>query len=135
MTNPNPESSSTHSHSPRPCMRKISLSKQNLLFSKIHYRSVGKKMGLPSEANVLENFLKQSRSSSEMICWTISQPYSPKIHPVKFPLKNMFVFLKTRYMHSHLTSRLPSAYGMHYDAIQHNIYNTCYYIKHVNIIT
>ena len=133
MTNPYPDSSSTHSHSPRPCMRKISLSKQNLLFSKIHYRSVGKKTGLPSEANVLENFPKQSWSSSEMICCTVSQPHSLNIHPVKFPSQNMFVFLKTRFMHSHLTSRLPSPYGMHYDAIstqciQHMLlYKTCKY--------
>ena len=74
----------TPSHLPKLCMRKISFSKQNLLFLKINYQSVGKKMELPSEANWLVSFPKQSWSSSEMICWPISQLNSPKNHPVKF---------------------------------------------------
>ena len=104
------ESSSTPSHLPKPCMRKIPFSKQNLLFLKIYYRDSVKKMGLPSEANVLENFPKQSWSSSEMICWTVSQPHSPEHHLVKFLSQPCSFFKKTRVMHSHLTSRLPSAY-------------------------
>ena len=32
----------------------------------IHYRSVGKNMGLPSEANVLENLPKQYMGSSDV---------------------------------------------------------------------
>ena len=43
-----------------------------------------KKMGLPSEANWLVSFPKQSWSSSKMIRWPISQPNSPEYHPVKF---------------------------------------------------
>ena len=78
------ESSPTPSHLPKPCMRKISFSKQNLLFLKINYRSVGKNMGLPSEVNWLVSFSKQSWSSSEMICWPISQPNSLENHPVKY---------------------------------------------------
>ena len=108
------ESSSTPPHLPKPCMRKISFSKQNLLFLKINYRSVGKNMGLPSEANWLVSFPKQSWSSSEMICWPISQHNSPKNHPVKFLLATMLVFQKIHVIHSHLNSRLPSAYEMHY---------------------
>ena len=72
--------------------------------------NVGKNKGLPSEANVLENFPKQSWSSSEMICWTVSQPHSPENHPVKFLSQPCLFFQKIHVMHSHLISRLPSAY-------------------------
>ena len=74
----------------------------------------GKNMGLPSEANVLENFSKQSWSSSEIICWTVSQPHSPENHPVKFLSQPCSLFQKIHVIHSHLISRLPSAYKMHY---------------------
>ena len=67
-------------------------------------------MGLPSEANELENFLKQSWSSSEMICWTVSQPHSPKNHPVKFLSQPCSFFQKIYVMHTHLISRSPGAY-------------------------
>ena len=133
MTNSCPESSPTHSHLLKPCMRKQSFSKQNLLFCKIHYRSVGKNSGLPFEANWLVSFPKQSWSSSEVICWPISQPNSLEIHPVKFLWQLGSFFQKSHVMHSHLTSRLPSAYEMHYDAIstryiQHMLlYKTCIY--------
>ena len=73
-------------------------------------------MGLSSEANWLVSFPKQSWSSSEMICWPISQPNSPKYHPAKF-LSQPCPFLQKPCMHSHLISRLPSAYEMHCDAI------------------
>ena len=76
--------------------------------------SFGKNMGLPSEANVLENFSKQSWSSSEIICWTVSQPHSPENHPVKFLSQPCSLFQKIHVIHSHLISRLPSAYKMHY---------------------
>ena len=107
------ESSPTLSHLPKPCMRKISFSKQNLLFLKINYRSVGKNMGLPSEANWLVSFPKQSWSSSEIICWPISQPNSSENHPVKF-LSQPCSFFRKFMSCTHLNSRLPSAYEMHY---------------------
>ena len=132
MTNPHPESSPTPSHLPKPCMRKTSFSKQFLLFSKLYYRSIDKKnMGLPSEANVLESFPKQSWPSSEMIRWTISQPHSPEIHHMKFLSKTFSFFFQFFMSCTYLISRLPNAYEMHY-AISHNIYNTCKYtIMHI----
>ena len=83
------------------------VSQQFLLFSKLYYRSIGKNMGLPSEANVLENLPKQSWSSSEMICWTVSQPHSPEIHPVKFLSKTFSFFFQFFMSCTHLISRLP----------------------------
>ena len=41
------------------------------------------------------------RTSSEMICWTVSQPHSPEIHPVKFLSKTLSFFFQFFYvMHS-----------------------------------
>ena len=67
-------------------------------------------MGLLFEVNVLENFLKQSWSSSEMICWTVSQPHSPENHLVKFLSQPCSFFILIHVMHSHLIYRLPGAY-------------------------
>ena len=94
-------------------------------------------MGLPSEANVLENFLKQLWSSSEMICRTVSQPHSPENHPVKFLSQSCSFFRKTRVMHSHLISRLPGAHEMHYaiSTIFIPIYIKCIYSQFYNYTT
>ena len=94
-------------------------------------------MGLPSEANVLENFPKQSWSSSEMICWTISQPHSPENHPMKFLSQSCSFFRKTRVMHSHLIFRLPGAHEMHYaiSTIFIPIYIKCIYSQFYNYTT
>ena len=94
-------------------------------------------MGLPSEANVLENFPKQSWSSSEMICWTVSQPHSLKNHPVKFLSQSCLFFRKTRVMHSHLISRLPGAHEIHYaiSTIFIPIYIKCIYSQFYNYTT
>ena len=78
-------------------------------------------MGLPSGANVLENFPKQSCSSSEMIYWIVSQPPFSGKSSCEIPFATMFVFQKFHVMHSHLISRLPGAYEMHY-AISTNIH-------------
>ena len=92
-------------------------------------------MGLPSEANWLVSFPKQSWSSSEMNCWPISQPNSPKYHPVKFLSQPCSFLQKKHVMHSHLTSRLPSAYEMHCDAISitHIIHANipCIYLQNI----
>ena len=94
-------------------------------------------MRQPSEANVLENFPKQSWSSSEMICWTVSQPHSPENHPVKFLSQSCSFFRKTRVMHSHLISRLPGAHEMHYaiSTIFIPIYIKCIYSQFYNYTT
>ena len=83
-------------------------------------------MGLPSEVNWLVSFPKQSWSSSEMICWPISQPNSPEYHPVKF-LSQPYPFLqKYLVMHSHLILGYPVHMKMHY-AIFKIIYTICQY--------
>ena len=94
-------------------------------------------MGLSSEANVLENFPKQSWSSSEIIYWTVSQLHSPENHPVKFLLQSCSFFRKTRVMHSHLISGLPGAYEMHYaiSTIFIPIYIKCIYSQFSNYTT
>ena len=107
------ESSPTPSHLPKPCMRKTSFSKQNLLFLKIHYRvSVkiwdyfrGECVGeLPKTVMVLIRNDLLDR---------LPTPFSGK-SSCEIPFATMFVFQKILVMHSHLISRLPSAYEMHY---------------------
>ena len=107
------ESSSTPSNLPKPCMRKHHFQNKTCC-SRKSTTEFRKNMGLPSEANVLENFPKPSWSSSEMICWTVSQPHSLKKSSCEIPFATMFVFQKIHVMHSHLISRLPDAYEMHY---------------------
>ena len=131
MITPCHESSPTHLHLPKPCMRKQSFSKQNLLFSKIYYRSVGKNMGLPSEANWLVSFPKLSWSSSEMICWPISQPNSLEYHPVKF-LSQPCPFLQKSCHALTPTSRLPRAYENALCHFQNHLYNMSICIFSIN---
>ena len=98
----------------------------------------GKNMGLPSEANVLENFPKQSWSSSEMICWTVSQPHSPENHLVKFLSQPCSFFKNFHVMHSHLISRLPDAYEnalCHFNHFYTNIHQICIYYQFYNHTT
>ena len=123
------ESSPTPSHLPKPCMRKIIIFETKLVVLENILPRFSKKMGLPSKANVLENFPKQSWSSSKMICWTVSQPHSPENHPVKFLSQPCSFFRKTRVMHSQLISRLPGAHEMHYaiSTIFIPIYIICIY--------
>ena len=116
---------------------KTLFSKQNLLFLKINYQISVKNMGLPSEANVLENFSKQSWSSSEMISWTVSQPHSSENHPVKFLSQPCSFFQKIHVMHSHLISRLPGAYENALCLFNHfiPIYIICIYSQFYNHTT
>ena len=103
------ESSPTPSHLPKPCMRKIPFSKQNLLFLKINYRmSVkygttlrGECVGeLPETVMVLiRNYLLDR----------LPTPFSEK-SSCEIPFATMFVFHKIHVMHSHLIYRLPGAY-------------------------
>ena len=102
------KSSPTPSHLPKPSMRKIIIFKTKPVVIENTLPNVSvKNMGLPSKENVLENFLKQSWSSSEVICWTVSQPHSPENHPVKFLSQPFSFFQKIHVMNTHLVSRLP----------------------------
>ena len=107
MTNPRPESSPTPSHSPKPCMRKHLFQNNSCCFRNYTTEVSVKIWDYLSYANVLENLPKQSWSSSEMICWTVSQPHSPKIHHVKFFSKTFSFSFQFFMSCTHLISRLP----------------------------
>ena len=81
--------------------------------------------------NVLENFPKHSWSSSEMICWIVSQTQFSGKSSCEIPFAIMFVFQKIHVMHSHLIYRLPGAYEMHYaiSIIFIQIYHLSYILK------
>ena len=72
------EPSLTPSFMPKPNVRKIQFSKQKGFVLENIIPSFGKYIGLPSEVNLLNNSPKQFMGSSDMNCWTISQPNSPE---------------------------------------------------------
>ena len=100
----------TDSLLPKPCMRKISFSKQNLLFSKIYYRVSVKKYGTTLRGECVGEL-------PETVMVLIQNDLLDRL-PIPFygkssceiPFAIMFIFQKIRVMHSHLISRLPSAY-------------------------
>ena len=116
VTQPFPclEPSLTPSHLPKPYMRKIIIFKTKTVVLENTLSNVGKNMGQPSEANVLENLPKQSWSSSEMICWTVSQPHSLEVHLVKFLSQPCSFFRKLVSCTHTYYSTFPSAYEMQY---------------------
>ena len=71
---------------------KYSFQNKSFLFSKTYYRVLVKFIGQPSEANLLDNPLKQFMGLSEMNCWTISQHNSPENLLSKF-ISQTFSFL------------------------------------------
>ena len=132
MTIPCPKSLPTPSHLPKTCMRKTSFQNKTCCFRKYTTERVSKNMGLPSEANVLENLPNNTWAPPTCNCRTISQHHSMENHPVKFlsqPCSFSFNFLC--HTHTHLISRLPGTYEMHYAIstifIQHmQIYHHAY---------
>ena len=70
----------------------IQFSKQNLFVLENLLPRFGKYIGLPSEANLLDNPLKQFMGPSDVNCWTISQHNFPENLPSKF-LSQTFSFL------------------------------------------
>ena len=94
VTHPFPllEPSLTPSRMPKPNVRKYHFQNKKFLFSKTYYRVSVKSIGQPSEPNLLDNSLKQFMGSSDVNCWTISQPNSPENLPLKF-LSQQFSFL------------------------------------------
>ena len=107
------ESSPTPSHLPKPCMRKISFSKQNLLFLKIHYRNSVKRWDYPPRRMCWRTSGNSMVLIRNDLLDRLPTPFSGK-SSCEIPCATMFVFQKIRVMHSHLNSRLPSAYEMHY---------------------
>ena len=98
-THPSPllELSPTPSRMPKQNVRKHYFQNKRFLLSKIYYRVSVKSIGQPSEVNLLDNSPKQFMGSSDVNCWTISQPYSPKNLPLRF----LSIFFHV--MHSHLS--------------------------------
>ena len=133
MTNPCHESSPTPSHSPKPCMRKIPFSKQNLLFLKINYRmSVKYGTTLRGECvgELLVTLMILMRND---LLDSLPTLFSGK-SSCEIPFATMFIFQKIHVIHSHLISRLPGAYEMHYAISTHfiqyiSIYHICIYYQ------
>ena len=107
-------------------------SKQNLFVLENLLPRFGKHIGLPSEANLLDNLPKQFMGPSDVNCWTISQHNSPENLSSKFLSQYFpFYFLSWHALTPNILG-CPSTYGMHYA----NSNNSCQYIKHAytNII-
>ena len=137
VTHPLPllEPSLTPSRMPKPNVRKILFSKQKVfvlknilpsfLFSKTYYRVSVKSIGQPSEANLLDNSPKQFMDSSDVNCWTISQPNSPENLPLKFlsqPFSFLFSFMScTHTYHSRVPRCIWNAL-CHFQTIHVNIF-------------
>ena len=117
VTHPFPllEPSLTPSCIPKPNVRKYYFQNKRFLFSKTYYQVSVKSIGQPSEVNLLDNSLKQFLGSSDVNCWTISQPNSPENLPLKF-LSRPFSFFYFLSCHALTPTILgcPGAYGMHY---------------------
>ena len=96
------EPSMTPSRMLKPNVRKTLFSKQKVFFSKTYYRVSVKSIGQHFEANLLNNFLKQFMDSSDVNCWTISQPNSPENLPLKFLSQPFSFFIFFHVMHSYL---------------------------------
>ena len=79
---------------------KLQFSKQKLFVLENLLPRFGKYIGLPSEANLLDNLPKQFMGPSDVNCWTISQHNSPKNLPSKFLSQTFFLFFHFRVMHS-----------------------------------
>ena len=95
-----PESSPTLSHMPKPNASKISsFQNKSFLFSKTHYRN-SVKYWTTIQGELLDNALKQSCSSSEVICWTTLQDNSSENLPSKFLSQTFSFFFQFHVMHS-----------------------------------
>ena len=104
VTRPFPllEPSLTPSRMPKPNVRKHCFQNKRFLFSKTYYRVLVKSIGQPSEANLLDNSPKQFMGSSDVNCWTISQPNSLENLPLKFLSQPFSLFIFFHVMHSYL---------------------------------
>ena len=100
---------------PKTNVRKYYFQNKRFLFSQTYYQVSVKSIGQPSKVNLLDNSLKQFLGSSDVNCWTISQPNSPKNLPLKF-LSRPFSFFYFLSCHALTPTILgcPGAYGMHY---------------------
>ena len=79
---------------------KILCSKQKVFVLENLLPRFGKYIGLPSEANLLDNPPKKFIGPSDVNCWTISQHNSPENLSSKFISQTFFLFFQFRVMHS-----------------------------------
>ena len=79
---------------------KSQFSKQKLFVLKNLLPRFGKYIGLPSEANLLDNPPKQFMGPSDVNCWKIFEHTSPENLPSKFISQTFFLFFHFRVMHS-----------------------------------
>ena len=92
----------TPSCMPKPNVRKHCFQNKKFLFSKTYYRVSVKSIGQPSETNLLDNSPKQFMGSSDVNCWTISQPNSLENLLLKFLSQPFSFFIFFHVMHSYL---------------------------------
>ena len=143
MITPCHESSPTHSHLPKPCMRKIIIFKTKLLFLKIYYRSIRYKYGTTLRGELVGELSETVMVLIRNDLLAHLKPNSPEYHPLKF-LSQPYPFLQKIPCHA-LTpnSRLPSAYEnalCHFQNHLHNMsicifsinYNYTHVIQHIN---
>ena len=97
------EPSLTPSRMPKPNVTKHCFQNKRFLFLKTYYRVSVKCIRQPSEVNLLDNSPKQFMGSSDVNCWTISQPNSLKNLPLKFLSQPFSFFIFFHVMHSHLS--------------------------------
>ena len=110
MSSPCHESSPTHSHLPKPCMRKIIIFKTKLLFLKIYYRSIRYKYGTTLRGELVGEL-------SETVMVLIRNDLLAHL-PTQFsgissfeiPFATISVFIKIPCHALTPNSRLPSAY-------------------------
>ena len=89
---------------PHTCLSQIRVksqfSKQKFFVLENLLPRFGKYIGLPSEANLLDNIPKQFMGPSDVNCLTISQHTSPENLPSKFLSQTFFLFIFFHVMHS-----------------------------------
>ena len=132
VTHPFPclEPSLTPSRMPKPRVRKTLFSKQKVFVLENVLLSIGKYFRLPFEANCLHNSPKQFMSSSNVNCWTISQPNYSENLPLNF-LSQPFFFLISFMSCTHTyQSKVPRCTWnalCHFQTIHVNISQSCIY--------
>ena len=115
MTNPCSESSLTRSHLPKPCMRKHHFQNKTCCSRKYTTKVSEKIWDYPPRRMRWRTFQNNTWAPPTCNCRTISQHHSTKNHPVKFLSQPCsFSFNFSCHAHTHLISRLPDTYEMHY---------------------
>ena len=108
---------------------KLQFSKQKLFVLENLLPRFGKHIGLPSEANLLDNLPKQFMGPSDVNCWTISQHNSPENLPLKFLSQTFFYLFSfmscTRSKYSRVPQCIRNALCQSQQLIR--IYKTCIY--------